>query len=126
MTCGTFSFTVQLADSASVPNTATRTYSMTVVCAPHVFVNPDDAACNGNTPCYTSIQTAVNAADTGTVIMITKGTYTEAITLNAKKSLTLQGGWNSTYDQQTSRSTYIKPPRALQGALRLQEVMVEP
>ena len=51
-----------------------------------------DATCDGNSPCYTSIQTAVTAAGTGGSIKIAQGTYSESITLNDSKTLTLQGG----------------------------------
>ena len=85
-----------------------------------------NATCGDKTPCYATVQEAVNNAETGAVIRIAKGIYTESITLNESKSLTLQGGWNSLYDEQTSNTTFIKAPKALLGSLTLQMVNIKP
>ncbi len=82
--------------------------------------------CGDKSPCYESIQEAINGAETCSAILITQGTYTESITLNEAKSLTLQGGWNSSYDAQTSNTTFIKAPKALKGSLTLQMVTIRP
>jgi len=54
-------------------------------------------------PCYTTIQGAMNVAGTGEQIRIAQGTYDESLVFNESKSLTLQGGWDSTF---TSQSLY--------------------
>jgi hypothetical protein len=90
-----------------------------------VYVGPN-GNCGGNSPCYKLIQGAVNAAATCSAILIPQGTYSEAITINESKSLTLQGGWDSSYTNQTPNTTFIKAPKAPQGSLRLQEVIVKP
>ena len=38
--------------------------------------------CGGPTPCYSTIQAAVNASTTGDVINVAAGTYAEYITIN--------------------------------------------
>jgi pectin methylesterase-like acyl-CoA thioesterase len=91
-----------------------------------LFVNKDNATCNGNSPCYTSIQEAMNAASSGSAIKIAQGSYTESIVLNELKSLTLQGGWDSSFTTQTSNTTFIKAPKANQGSLTLQVVTIKP
>lgn len=68
-----------------------------------LYVNTD-GSCGGKTPCYTSIQAAINAAADGAVINILQGTYTESITLNESKSLTIQGGWDSSFTTQSSNT----------------------
>ncbi|MBC8420654.1 MAG: hypothetical protein H8E10_18880 [Desulfobacterales bacterium] len=85
-----------------------------------------DASCGGNIPCYASIQDAVHAAATGAAILIEAGAYTESIILNESKSLTLQGGWDSSFSTQTSNTTFIKAPKAPQGSLTLQMVTIMP
>ena len=91
------------------------------------FVNKNDAACGGNSPCYTTIQNAIDAATTGTSIRIAQGTYTESITLNESKSLTLQGGWDSEFTIQTPNKTIItQAPKAPQGSLTLQMLSIKP
>lgn len=91
-----------------------------------VYVDMGAGTCGGKNPCYTSIQTAINAASTGALIWISQGTWTESITLNTSKSLTLQGGWDSSFSTQTSNTTFIKAPKATQGSLTLQMVTVKP
>ncbi|MBC8420653.1 MAG: hypothetical protein H8E10_18875, partial [Desulfobacterales bacterium] len=90
-----------------------------------IYVNKD-GICGGNSPCYTSIQAAMDAASTGTAIKIAQGTYDESFVLNESKSLTLQGGWDSSFTSQTSNTTFIKAPKASQGSLTLQMVTIKP
>ena len=61
--------------------------------------------CGDKTPCYDSIQEAIDEAVTGSVILIVQGTYNESIVLNEPKALALQGGWDSTYTTQSSYTT---------------------
>ncbi len=68
------------------------------------YVEPT-ASCAGNTPCYASIQEAVDAAGSEAVIKIAKGAYAEDIHLSSAKILTLQGGWNSAFTTRVSRTT---------------------
>ena len=60
-----------------------------------------DGVCNGNTPCYTSIQEAIDAATLGSTIKIVTGAYDENLIADSSENLTLEGGWN---DDFTNRS----------------------
>jgi len=71
---------------------------------PPVYVDPS-GSCNGNTPCYTTIQLAINAVRSGSVIKILAGTYAENLDLDSSNNYELQGGWNTTYSSQTSTSS---------------------
>ena len=82
--------------------------------------------CGVKFPCYISIQTAINTASTGSVILIANGIYNEDIILNADKSLTLQGGWDSTFEYPTGSTTLRKAPKAPQGSLTLQKMTIQP
>src|ERR1044072_7939317 len=53
-----------------------------------LYVNPD-GVCGGNTPCFTTIQAAINAAAPGDTIQVAAATYAEQIDVN--KALTLLG-----------------------------------
>ncbi len=82
--------------------------------------------CGGKTPCYSSIQAAINGESTGAVIRIARGTYTESITLNALKHLTLNGGWSVLFTSQTPNTTIIKAPTLTNGSITLQMITVSP
>ncbi len=91
----------------------------------HLYVTTD-GNCGVKSPCYSSIQAAIDAASTGSALLIAEGTYTEAITLNESKTLTLQGGWDTSFTTQTSNTTIIKAPKVNQGSLTLQMVTIRP
>ena len=61
--------------------------------------------CNGETPCYSTIQGAIDAAGTAATIFIAAGTYEEDVNLNASKNITLKGGYDSTFTTQSSNTT---------------------
>jgi len=70
------------------------------------YVNKDDDTCADSTPCYPTIQEAIDAASSGAAtIKIAEGSYDEALTLSSSKDLTLQGGWDSTFTSQSSTTT---------------------
>ena len=68
------------------------------------YVEPA-ASCGGNTPCYATIQEAVNAAATGAIIKIAEGAYVEHVYLSSPKIITLQGGWNAAFTARISSTT---------------------
>jgi subtilisin family serine protease len=85
-----------------------------------------DGVCGDKNPCYTSIQDVINTASTGVIIKIAQGTYSESLTLNESKMLTLQGGWDSSFNSQTPNTTFIKAPKVPHGSLTLQMITVKP
>ena len=91
-----------------------------------IFVKQNDDTCDGNSPCHTTIQAAIDAADTGVSIKIAGGTYDESFVLNESKLLTLSGGWNDGFTDQTGEATVINAPRAAQGSLTIQNVNIMP
>ncbi|MFH1954025.1 MAG: right-handed parallel beta-helix repeat-containing protein [Pseudomonadota bacterium] len=71
--------------------------------APAVYVQAS-GSCGGNTPCYSTIQAAIDAAVAGGVIRISQGTYDEEIIMDQTYALTLSGGWDSTFTTQSSNT----------------------
>ena len=67
-----------------------------------IYVSSSDGTCGGNTPCYTTIQGAADAADSGSIIKIAEGTYDEDLILDSFNNLTLRGGWDSSFTTQLS------------------------
>ena len=58
------------------------------------YVDPN-GDCGGKTPCFNSIQAAINEASSGLFIWLTEPMT--SIALNESKSLTLQGAWDSSF-----------------------------
>lgn len=69
-----------------------------------LYVDPN-GTCGGNAPCYTTIQSAVDAALPGDTIHVGAGTYTESP--NVTKSLTLLGSGCASTDIVLSGPTYL-------------------
>jgi hypothetical protein len=76
-----------------------QTFSTTIL-----YVDPS-ASCGGNTPCYTTIQAAINAATPSSIIKVREGVYMEDLDLNLSTGFTLRGGWNALFTLQASTST---------------------
>ena len=74
------------------------------VIAPTVYV-AQNGQCGGKTPCFTTIQSAINSAKTHTMINITQETYNENVVLNGAKVLSGQGGWDSAFTNCLSWAT---------------------
>ncbi len=74
-----------------------------------VYVSKSDSSCNGNSPCYDTIQKAIDAekTKTGYTLKISQGDYYEVLSLEQPKELTLTGGWDQTYQNQEANKTVI-------------------
>ena len=68
-----------------------------------IYVDPS-GSCNGNTPCYSTIQAAIDPADTESVIRILQGTFNEDIIMDRAYDSTLSGGWDPTFTTQSSNT----------------------
>lgn len=71
--------------------------SMSLLVAQDRYVNPD-GVCGGNTPCYTTIQAAINSAVAGDTILVSAGNFLENITINKNISLIGSGSNNCIID----------------------------
>ena len=84
------------------------------------------AGCDGNSPCYSAIQAALDAADDGEVILVGKGNYDEAPVKNAEGTVTIRGGWNDAFTTQTPGTTLVRAPAAPKGTVVLNEIVITP
>ena len=84
--------------------------------------------CNGNLPCYSTVQEAINSAQSGSTIKLAQGEYSESYTLNESKKITIQGGWDSRFSirQENRSATIIKAPIVKKGTIVLQNLTVRP
>lgn len=83
-----------------------------------------NGSCAGNIPCHEIIQAAFTAANNGDQIRIASGSYDETLLLNADKALTLQGGWDSSFQNQTGNTVLRQAPRVVRGSITLQMLTI--
>lgn len=88
-----------------------------------VYVS-SDGTCGGNTPCYSTIQEAIDIESSGTTIQIVAGSYDEDVTLNTPKNLTLSGGWNSSFTARSSTSS-INSMAINAGTITVDELVIQ-
>lgn len=70
-----------------------------------IYVEPN-GICSGNSPCYSSIQDAINVATDGSTIQVAQGTYQEDITIASQiLNLLIQGGWSSNFSSRSDNSS---------------------
>jgi len=74
---------------------ADRSFRTTIV-----YVEPY-GSCGGNSPCYSTIQEAIDEAGSGGTIKIASESYDEDLTLSLYGNLILEGGWDTSF---TTRS----------------------
>lgn len=84
------------------------------------------AGCGGKTPCYQSIQAALDDAEDGTIIKVGGGTYLESPRKNRAGKAIISGGWDSQYKTQISGTTRMRAPGAPKGSLTVQEMLITP
>jgi hypothetical protein len=93
---------------------------------PIFYVEPFEK-CGGKTPCYSTIQDAIDAVvGTGTV-RVSEGTHSEIPTVNtAGKKVTLEGGWDAKFQNQNGTTTLRNAPKAPKGSITLQNLNIIP
>jgi len=86
-----------------------------------------DGNCGDNTPCHRTIAEAVDAATTGTLILIAVEDQDGSFSLGDDKDLTLQGGWDKTFKNPGGGTTTLHgAPKAPQGRLIFQMLSIKP
>ncbi|MBW1783453.1 MAG: DUF1566 domain-containing protein [Deltaproteobacteria bacterium] len=94
-----------------------------MVFAADVYVE-SSGSCGGKTPCFSTIQEAINGANSGDTIKSAQGIYAETFILNSGKQLILQGGWDAGFTKQTPRTTAVRAPIVTKGAMAFQELRI--
>lgn len=70
--------------------------------------------CGVLTPCYATIQEALNAAGEGATIKVGAGTYYETLIRSTTGIVTISGGWNNNFSDQDG-ITVMYAPKAIGG-----------
>ena len=81
------------------------------------YVNATDSTCGGDTPCSTTIQAAVTAAQSGDTIQIQAGAYTEQVLISGRN--------NTDTANETDRIVIQADPTALVGSVVLHGAVTE-
>ena len=69
-----------------------------------------DGNCENNEPCtYSTIQSALDAAENGDLIGVEQGTYEETPMWSTPGTVSINGGWNQTFTGQTGTTTMYAP-----------------
>ncbi|MFH1951160.1 MAG: hypothetical protein ABIL06_06060 [Pseudomonadota bacterium] len=102
-------FAISAGESVHDPGAVTKgllgDLDWTVGTTSNIYVD-SSGACGGKTPCYSTIQAAVDAAGSGSTIKIAGGSYGEDVSLSTSKNLTFKGGYDSTFTTQSSETTF--------------------
>ena len=88
-----------------------------------LYVN-SNGNCGGKTPCYDSIQEAVDATESWPVALVGEGVYNESFVLDESKTLYLRGGWDSTFTTQPSYSS-VNSMRISNGTVIIDNLVIK-
>lgn len=98
-------------------------FNWSTVFAADVYVE-SSGSCGGKTPCYSTIQAAINAANSGDTVKLGQGDYAETFVLDSDKQLIFQGGWDAEFMTQIPRTTAIRAPVVKKGTIAFQELRI--
>ena len=83
--------------------------------------------CGGKTPCYSTIQDAIDALFVRGTIRASEGAHSGIPTVNkADKEVTLEGGWDAKFQKQSGTTILRNAPKALQGSIILRNLNIKP
>ncbi|MFH1155102.1 MAG: metallophosphoesterase [Pseudomonadota bacterium] len=122
----TYLFRVRAKNRNGTRHGQTLTFTTPSAGLDQVYVNKTNGTCGGRSPCYQSIQQAINACGPECTVRISGGPYTEDLLLDAMKTVSISGCWNDSFSGQIPNTTVIRSPVVRQGELILSEITVLP
>lgn len=81
--------------------------------------------CNSNTPCYSSIQDGIDAAENGITIKSTSDNFTENIVITSDKNLIIQGGCDATYSSCDGFTLIDGTLTIASGTLKIKNIVIK-
>ena len=78
-----------------------------------------DGDCCGKSPCYSTLQAALTAAGDGATIKVEAGQYPEAPENSSAATVSISGGWNERFTEQTGTTEMYAPRLTGGGGLKL-------
>ena len=91
-----------------------------------IYINQNDGNCGEKSPCYSTIQAGIDAANDASTVNIAQGTYTESLSLNSPKTITLKGGWNDDFSAQENITVIQAPKVGNGGTLKMRDIVIRP
>ena len=74
-----------------------------------------DGYCGGKSNCHTTVKSASDAAENGSIIAVANDiTYSGDVNVSGK-SLTIQGGWDTTFESHSGNTTLQRAPKVSNG-----------
>jgi len=89
-----------------------------------IYYVTSSGSCGGKTPCYSTIQAAIDVASSGATIKIVEGIYSENMTLSSPKELFLSAGWDSAFTSQSTTST-VKSMTISDGTIIVDNLVIQ-
>ncbi|MEA3333134.1 MAG: hypothetical protein U9Q58_06030, partial [Pseudomonadota bacterium] len=94
-----------------------------------IYVDPGDEICNGHAPCHSTIQAAVNEAESGSenhyTIKITSANYPEALLFSHPGMIALEGAWDRTFTtQQMTENSTIRSLEIVSGVVIVKNIVI--
>jgi hypothetical protein len=94
------------------------------VFSPPVIYVGQDAECNSQVPCVTSVQSGIGSVQCSAILDITQETYTENVILDTPKEITLWGGWDTNFTYNSSYTTINGFINIIKGRMILENIIL--
>jgi acetyl esterase/lipase len=95
---------------------------METLSAPILYVDNNGISCGGRSPCYTTIQKALEDACDGALLCLREGNYGETPEKHTGGSVAVSGSWDGSCDVQSAGTVTMKTLIVLRGSVTLKEV----
>ena len=86
----------------------------------------NDGNCGSKPNCHTTIASAVAAAEAGSTVKVANNADYNGTFSVSDKPLTIQGGWDKSFESQAGTTTLHGAPTVLNGSVTMQEVNIVP
>ena len=108
------------ADTNNLYNLFWQTLDVTFSTSAQTIYVEIDGLCNGRNPCYSKIQAALDVAEAGIIIKVAGGMYPEAPNWKGAGTVTISGGWNAEFTEQTGTTKMYAPRVSGGGRIEIQ------
>ncbi|MFO7601589.1 MAG: lectin like domain-containing protein [Candidatus Desulfacyla sp.] len=104
-------------DSVYYPNNTIKGFFSSM--SPMLLYVSKDGNCGGRTPCFSTIQAALNVAGDGATIKVDQDTYPEAPVKTTAGTVSISGGWNGLFTEPTGTTQMYAPSGTGGGTVKV-------